>query len=64
MIAKGVIFTTDGNGNNYYIPENKMFVWEELVEHQYGRDGADLDAPAWAVSVEGEVYIVDIREKL
>lgn len=64
MIAKGVIFTTDGNGNNYYIPENKMFVWEEFIESQYGGDGADLDAPAWAVGVEGEVYIVDIREKL
>ena len=64
MIAKGVVFTTDGNGNKYYIPESKMYVWDELVEAQYGKDGSDLDAPDWAVSVEGEIYIVDIKEML
>lgn len=64
MIAKGVIFTTDGNGNNFYIPEDKMFIWDEMVEAQYGDDGVDMDTPAWATSVEGEVYIVDIKERL
>lgn len=64
MIAKGVIFTTDGNGNNFYIPEDKMFIWDEMVEAQYGDDGVDLDAPNWAKPVEGEVYIVDIKERL
>lgn len=64
MIAKGVIFTTDGNGNTYYIPEDKMFVWEDLVDSQYGLDGADMSIPEWAVPVEGETYIVDIKEKL
>ena len=64
MIARNVMFVTDGNGNEYYIPENKMFIWDELVEGQYGTDGVDLDAPDWAISVEGESYIVDIKEKL
>ena len=64
MIARGVVFTTDGNGHKYYIPEDKMYIWEELVEGQYGSDGEDMDAPSWATPVEGEVYIVDIKEKL
>ena len=64
MIARGVVFTTDGNGNKYYIPEDKMYIWEELVEGQYGSDGKDIEIPSWAKSVEGEVYIVDIKEKL
>jgi hypothetical protein len=64
MIARGVVFTTDGNGNQYYIPEDKMYIWEELVESQYGSDGKDIEIPSWAKYVEGEVYIVDIKEKL
>ena len=63
LIAKNVVFTTDGEGNNYYIPEDKIFLWEKLV-NEYGRDGEDIDIPSWAVSVEGETFIVDIKEKL
>lgn len=64
MIARGVVFTTDGNGNQYYIHEDKMYIWKELVESQYGSDGKDIEIPSWAKYVEGEVYIVDIKEKL
>lgn len=64
MIAKGVIFTTDGNGNRFYIPEDKMFIWDDLVESQYGSDVEDMETPDWATPVEGERYIVDIKEKL
>ena len=63
MIAKNVMFTTDADGNKYYIPEDKMFVWDDLVD-AYGRDGEDANTPDWAVPVEGERYIVDIKEKL
>lgn len=63
MIAKGVIFTTDSEGNKYYIPESKMYEWDEVVE-SYGRDGEEMNIPSWATSVEGEVYIVDIKERL
>jgi hypothetical protein len=63
VIASNVIFTDDGEGNKYYIPEDKMFVWDELV-NEYGRDGEEFDTPVWAVLVEGECYIVDIKEKL
>ncbi len=63
MIAKGVIFTTDGEGNKYYIPEDKMFIWDDLVEYS-NLNGVDLDVPVWATPTEGEVYIVDIKERL
>ena len=63
MIARGVIFTTDGEGDKYYIPEDKMFIWDEMIERHYG-DSDGFDVPKWATLVEGEVYIVDIKEKL
>lgn len=63
MIAKGVIFTTVGEGDEYYIPEDKMFIWDEMIERNYG-DSGGFDVPEWATPVEGGVYIVDIKEKL
>ena len=63
MIARGVIFTSDWEGNKYYIPEDKMFIWDDLVEYS-NLNGEDLDVPVWATPIEGEVYIVDIKERL
>lgn len=57
MIVKGVVFTSDMEGNKFYIPESKMFEWFELIEAEY-------NVPEWATPVEGELFVVDIKEKL
>ncbi len=62
MLAKNVIFTTDDESHIYYIPKDKISEWEDLFG--YGRDGEPVCIPDWATSVEGETYVVDIKEKL
>lgn len=63
MIAKNVVFTKDSEGCSYYVPEDKLSLWESLV-NEYGRDGEDMDTPLWAVKSEGKSYVVDIKEEL
>ena len=35
MIAKGVVFVQDEDGNNYYIPKDKLDEWNYYVDLEY-----------------------------
>lgn len=61
-MIENVVFTSDDEGNKYYIPVDKLEDWGNLFD--YGRDGEEVDIPDWANPVEGELYVVDIKRKV
>ena len=62
MIAENVIFVDDNEGNRYYIPRCMLEDWELVTDSNYFYDSGVT--PYYAVSVEGECFVVDIKEVL
>ena len=62
MIAENVVFVSDGEGDNYYIPKEKLNDWQCLLELEDMGCGGDI--PDYATLVEGGLYVVDIKEIL
>lgn len=63
MIARGVVFVQDEDGNNYYIPKDKLEEWNYYVDLDYFvKNGGDV--PEYATLVEGEEFVYDIVERL
>lgn len=63
VIAKGVVFVQDEDGNNYYIPKDKLDEWNYYVDLEYFvNDGGEV--PDYATLVEGEEFVYDIVSKL
>lgn len=63
MIAKGVVFVQDEDGNNYYIPKDKLEEWNNHVDVAYFTNSGG-DVPYYATLVEGEMFVFDIVSKL
>ena len=63
MIAKGVIFVQDEDGNNYYIPKDKLDEWNYYVDLEYFVNNGG-DVLEYATLVEGEMFVFDIVSKL
>ena len=55
MIAKNVVITTDNEGNNYYIPADKIADFSDWCDSE--PDGNDYPH---GVQFDGKVFIVDI----
>lgn len=65
MIAENVVFVSDENGDVFYIPKDKLRHWNNFVDDQYFHGIIDLGTyPDYATPVEGETYVVDIKEEL
>jgi len=63
MITKGVVFVQDEDGNDYYIPKDKIDEWNHYVDLEYFvKSGGDV--PEYATLVEGECFVYDIIERL
>lgn len=63
MIAKGVVFVQDEDGNNFYIPREKLDEWDYYVDLEYfTKNGGDV--PEYATLVECECFVFDIVERL
>lgn len=63
VIARGVVFVQDEDGNKYYIPKDKMDEWNYYVDLEYFvKNGGDV--PDYATLVEGEQFVYDIVERL
>lgn len=59
MIAQNVVFTSDNSGHNYYVPVEHLEHWANWCD--LDEDNPESwDAPAYAVGVEGAMYVVDI----
>lgn len=63
VIARGVVFVQDEDGNNYYIPKDKLDEWNDYVDVEYFTNSGG-DTPSWATLVEGEMFVFDILERL
>lgn len=63
VIAKGVVFVKDEDGNNYYIPKGKLEEWNNYVDLEYFTNNGG-DVPDYATLVEGEEFVYDIVERL
>ncbi len=59
MIAKNVVITTDYEGNKYYIPEDKLQDFSDWCESE--PDGNEFEH---GTLFEGEIFVVDIIEKI
>lgn len=55
MIAKNVVITTDNEGNNYYIPFDKLTDFADWCDSD--PDGSDYPH---GVQFDGKLFIVDI----
>ena len=65
MIAENVVFVSDENASLFYIPVDKLQHWNNFVDDQYFHGIIDTgEYPDYATPVEGEVYLVDIKEEL
>jgi len=62
MLAENVVFVSDGEGDKYYIPKEKLNDWQCLLELEDMGCGGDI--PDYATLVEGGLYVVDIKEIL
>jgi hypothetical protein len=62
MIVENVVFVSDGEGDNYYIPKEKINDWQCLLEIK--GMWCDGNIPDYAIPVEGGMYVVDIKEVL
>lgn len=63
MIAKGVVFVQDEDGNKYYIPKDKLEEWDYYIDLEYFvKNGGDV--PDYAILVEGEEFVYNILERL
>ena len=62
MIAEDVVFVSDNDGNSYYIPKDKLEDWYLDVDTEYFYDSGIT--PDYATLVEGECFVVDIKEML
>ena len=63
VLAKDVVFTTDGEGNKFYMHWSCLNDWDEIVDSHCG-DSDTFDIPDYATPVEGEIYIVDIKRRI
>lgn len=63
MIARGVVFVQDEDGNSYYIPKDKLDEWNNYVDLEYFVNNGG-DVPDYATLVEGECFVYDIVERL
>lgn len=59
MIAKNVVITTDNEGNNYYVPENKFSDFSDWCESE--PDGNEFEH---GTLFEDDVFVVDIIKKI
>lgn len=59
MIAKNVVITTDNEGNNYYIPENKLSEFLDWCDSE--PDGNEFEH---GTQFDGELFVVDIIKNI
>lgn len=61
--VRGVVFVSDNEGNNFYVPATKLEGFNDWCE-RYPDGDPSGDYYEHATLVEGEMYIVDIIDKV
>lgn len=61
--VRNVVFVSDNEGNNFYIPANKLDGFNDWCE-RYPDGDPSGNYYEHATLVEGEVYVVDIIDKV
>lgn len=61
--VRGVVFVSDNEGNNFYVPANKLDGFNDWCE-RYPDGDPSGNYYEHATLVEGDVYIVDIIDKV
>lgn len=62
MIAENVVFVEDNDGHRYYIPSDCLEEWYYHIDSEFFSSTGNV--PYYAKQVEGEMYVMDLKEVL